>query len=111
MNQIPYGMHPRIVIKSTMPPIAVTISFIFLPNVIDEPRPSLARLVLLGARGVTDRVVGSSAWLGSVVYFLLFRITKPRQATPKNAAYVAGSGTAATVTESKDVEVELNSLL
>ena len=40
---------------------------LFLPNVQDEPRPCLARLVLLGARGVTDRVVGSSAWLGSVV--------------------------------------------
>ena len=39
-------------------------SFI-LPNVKDEPRPWLARLVLLGARGVTAKVVGSSDWFGS----------------------------------------------
>jgi len=42
--------------------------FSYLPNVKDEPRPCLARLVLLGARGVTDRVVGSGAWFGSVVF-------------------------------------------
>ena len=35
-----------------------------VPNVKDEPRPWLARLVLLGAQGVTAKVVGSSAWLG-----------------------------------------------
>ena len=35
----------------------------FLPNVQDEPRPWLARLVLLGARGVTAMVVGSGALL------------------------------------------------
>src|ERR1043166_1713463 len=35
-----------------------------LANVQDEPRPQPARLVLLGARDVTDVVVGSSAWLG-----------------------------------------------
>jgi hypothetical protein len=35
-----------------------------LPNVKDEPRPWLARLVLLGARGVTAMVVGSGALLG-----------------------------------------------
>jgi len=35
--------------------------FIFLPNVQDEPRPQLARSVLLGARSVTAVVVGSSA--------------------------------------------------
>jgi len=34
------------------------------PNVQDEPRPWLARLVLLGARDVTAMVVGSSALLG-----------------------------------------------
>src|SRR5947207_13042468 len=34
-----------------------------LPNVRDEPRPWLARLVLLGARGVTAMVVGSGALL------------------------------------------------
>ena len=39
-----------------------------LPNVQDEPRPQLARSVLLGARSVTAVVVGSSAWLGSVVF-------------------------------------------
>src|SRR5215216_7869429 len=36
----------------------------FGPNVQDEPRPWLARLVLLGARGVTAMVVGSGALLG-----------------------------------------------
>src|SRR5947209_6455664 len=35
-----------------------------MANVKDEPRPRLARLLLLGARGVTAGVVGSSAWLG-----------------------------------------------
>ena len=35
-----------------------------LPNVQDEPRPWLARLVLLGARDVTAVVVGSGALLG-----------------------------------------------
>src|SRR5688572_27919538 len=35
-----------------------------LPNVQDEPRPWLARLVLLGARDVTAMVVGSGALLG-----------------------------------------------
>jgi len=39
---------------------------LLLPNVQDEPRSSLARLVLLGARDVTAKIVGSSAWLGSV---------------------------------------------
>src|SRR5688572_11751548 len=37
---------------------------ISLANVQDEPRPQPARLVLLGARDVTDVVVGSSALLG-----------------------------------------------
>ena len=37
-----------------------------LPNVQDEPRPWLARLVLLGARDVTAMVVGSGALLGFV---------------------------------------------
>src|SRR5215207_2277354 len=36
------------------------------PNVQDEPRPWLARLVLLGARDVTAMVVGSGALLGFV---------------------------------------------
>jgi hypothetical protein len=35
-----------------------------LPNVKDEPRPGLARAVLLGARVVTAPVVGSGALLG-----------------------------------------------
>jgi hypothetical protein len=38
--------------------------FHFLPNVQDEPRPWLARLVLLGARGVTAMVVGSGVLFG-----------------------------------------------
>src|SRR5687768_16012994 len=37
-----------------------------LPNVQDEPRPWLARLVLLGARDVTAMVVGSGALLGGL---------------------------------------------
>jgi hypothetical protein len=37
-----------------------------LANVQDEPRPWLARLVLLGARDVTAMVVGSGALLGSL---------------------------------------------
>src|SRR3954469_15270019 len=37
----------------------------FLPNVQDEPRAQPARLVLLGARDVTDVLVGSGAWFGS----------------------------------------------
>jgi hypothetical protein len=36
-----------------------------MPNVQDEPRPWLARLVLLGARGVTAMVVGSGALFGT----------------------------------------------
>src|SRR5690349_20856656 len=36
----------------------------FLANVQDEPRPWLARAVLLGARIVTAMVVGSGALLG-----------------------------------------------
>src|SRR5688500_9396540 len=40
--------------------------FAYLPNVQDEPRPGLARTVLLGARIVTAPVVGSSALLGSL---------------------------------------------
>ena len=39
-----------------------------VPNVQDEPRPQLARSVLLGARSVTAVVVGSSDWFGSVVF-------------------------------------------
>src|SRR5215212_9257185 len=44
----------------------------FLPNVQDEPRPQLARLVLLGAQDVTDVVVGSGALLG----FLTFDVVR-----------------------------------
>ena len=38
------------------------------PNVQDEPRPQPARLVLLGARDVTDVVVGSGALLGCLAF-------------------------------------------
>jgi hypothetical protein len=38
-----------------------------VPNVQDEPRPQLARGVLLGARPVTAEGVGSSDWFGSFV--------------------------------------------
>ena len=41
---------------------------LLLPNVQDEPRPQLARSVLLGARSVTAVVVGSGDWFGSVVF-------------------------------------------
>jgi hypothetical protein len=44
-------------------PCLMSVIFI-LPNVQDEPRPWLARLVLLGARDVTAMVVGSGALLG-----------------------------------------------
>ena len=47
---------------------SVDMRFMVLANVQDEPRPSLARSVRLGAQSVTARVVGSSAWLGSVVF-------------------------------------------
>ena len=53
--------------KDRIAPNMYVIGFI-LPNVQDEPRPCLARPVRLGAQGVTDRVVGSGAWLGSVVF-------------------------------------------
>ena len=48
--------------------ITISITVYLSPNVQDEPRPQLARLVLLGARGVTAVVVGSGAWFGSVVF-------------------------------------------
>jgi hypothetical protein len=44
--------------------ISLSINGVFLPNVKDEPRPWLARAVLLGARIVTAMVVGSGALLG-----------------------------------------------
>jgi hypothetical protein len=44
------------------------------PNVQDEPRPWLARLVLLGARDVTAMVVGSGALLGR---FALMTLANP----------------------------------
>lgn len=37
-------------------------------NVQDEPRLTLARSVLLGARSMTVRVVGSGDWFGPVVF-------------------------------------------
>ena len=40
---------------------------VHLPNVKGEPRPGLARLVRLGARGVTVPVVGSDALFGAPV--------------------------------------------
>src|SRR5688500_11475093 len=45
-----------------------TNDFIVLPNVQDEPRPWLARAVLLGARIVTAMVVGSGALLARLSY-------------------------------------------
>jgi hypothetical protein len=46
-------------------------SALLLPNVQDEPRPRLARAVLLGARIVTAVVVGSGALLGFSVLRLM----------------------------------------
>src|SRR5688572_32075352 len=53
----------------------------FRPNVQDEPRPWLARAVLLGARAVTAMVVGSGALLGSFFENIpdLLRISSPVQ--------------------------------
>ena len=42
-----------------------------LPNVQDEPRPWLARAVLLGARIVTAMVVGSGALLALLPSWLI----------------------------------------
>jgi len=42
-----------------------------VPNVQSEPRSWLARLVLPGARGVPVMIVGSTAWLGTVVFISL----------------------------------------
>jgi hypothetical protein len=39
-----------------------------LPNVKAQRRAWLARLVLLGARGVTDMIVRCSAWLGCIFF-------------------------------------------
>jgi len=46
-----------------------------MANVKDEPRPWLARLVRLGAQGVTAKVVGSSAWLASFACRALIFLT------------------------------------
>src|SRR5688500_9371903 len=66
----------------------------FLANVQDEPRPWPARLVLLGARGVTAMVVGSGALLG--FFFISMddvqirlrsnRATHPTPKRPENSA-------------------------
>jgi hypothetical protein len=52
-----------------------------LPNVKGEPRPRLARAVLLGARVVTAVVVGSGALLAR---FLEFRIREARDSSATN---------------------------
>src|SRR5688500_17423317 len=57
-----------------------------LPNVQDEPRPWPARLVLLGARGVTAMVVGSGALLGG-----LFIVIGARRREPESLSTVYGS--------------------
>ena len=48
-----------------------------LPNVQDEPRPWLARAVLLGARIVTAMVVGSGALLGFLYRAILLSHIPP----------------------------------
>jgi hypothetical protein len=59
-----------------------------LPNVQDEPRPQPARLVLLGARDVTDVVVGSGALLGGSGFG-----QKPRTSIPGYAfSSLSGKG-------------------
>jgi hypothetical protein len=54
-----------------------SVAIVFLPNVKDEPRPWLARLVLLGARDVTAMVVGSGALLGFWSIRIKSRIDDP----------------------------------
>ena len=44
-----------------------------MPNVGAELRTYLARSVLLGARSVTSRFVGSSDWFGSGVKVIIYR--------------------------------------
>src|SRR5215207_1596209 len=51
-----------------------------VPNVQDEPRPWLARLVLLGARGVTAMVAGSGALLGFSLIGFITRLINTRTA-------------------------------
>ena len=53
-----------------------SINCLFLPNAQAEPRPYMARVVLLGARTVTCMVVGSSAWFGVLVLFLRELVTR-----------------------------------
>src|SRR5687767_2655299 len=55
-----------------------TQSSVALPNVQDEPRPWLARSVLLGARIVTAMVVGSGALLGRLFGFAFSIAQQPR---------------------------------
>jgi hypothetical protein len=48
--------------------IFIGFAFLRLSNVKSEPRAWLAHFVLLGARNVTAMLVGSTAWLGSVLF-------------------------------------------
>jgi hypothetical protein len=67
-----------------------------LPNVQDEPRPWLARLVLLGARDVTAMVVGSGALLGRFanVLQLLFSHSQKRESKRRELSECYGGGEA-----------------
>src|SRR5688500_11525585 len=85
-----YDSHPRIP-ASELLAVASRINittriFMTLPNVQDEPRPWPARLVLLGARGVTAMVVGSGALLGG-----LFIVIGARRREPESLSTVYGS--------------------
>src|SRR5437762_7885649 len=62
--------------------INVILPICILPNVQDEPRPWLARLVLLGARDVTAMVVGSGALLGFLVSSRDFIETNAKSSEP-----------------------------
>jgi len=69
-----------------------------LPNVQDEPRPWLARLVLLGARDVTAMVVGSGALLGACALEInqVDLLVDPRRSTFHRAVRPKSSPTNAT---------------
>ena len=64
---------PRVAPFAALIWMFTVIIVLFLPNVLDQTRPWLARSVLLGARSVTAMVVVCSAWFGSV--FLEFNFT------------------------------------
>jgi hypothetical protein len=65
--------------------IIIRITLGLPPNVQDEPRPWLARLVLLGARDVTAMVVGSGALFGLLLISRLLVRGCLRQSLPRRS--------------------------